>query len=68
MRNFFRMQQAEKCPVCGEDWPGDMFVGEKALAANPRSSNIVPRQSLAPTAATSDAGEESDDENNDDEG
>lgn len=25
------MQQAEKCPVCKAPWPGNKFVGEKAL-------------------------------------
>lgn len=28
------MQQAEKCPVCKIDWPGDKFVGEKAITAS----------------------------------
>lgn len=68
MPSFFRMQQAEKCPVCKEDWPGDMFVGEKALTAKPRSGNAVPRQSQAPSHAPSDLGEISEDDNNDDEG
>ena len=31
MRNVFRVQQAEKCPVCKEDWPGNQFVGERAI-------------------------------------
>ncbi|KAJ9225697.1 hypothetical protein DTO207G8_4618 [Paecilomyces variotii] len=31
MRNFFRMQQAEKCPVCKADWPHNKFVGERAI-------------------------------------
>lgn len=35
------MQQAEKCPVCKQDWPGDKFVGERAIAAtNRRQSRI----------------------------
>ncbi|KAJ5131121.1 uncharacterized protein N7515_007160 [Penicillium bovifimosum] len=66
MRNFFRMQQAEECPVCGKEWPGDMFVGEKALAANARPRN-APRQSQAAHATPSDAGEEPEDENDDEE-
>ncbi|RAL04472.1 non-structural maintenance of chromosomes element 1 family protein [Aspergillus ibericus CBS 121593] len=31
MRNFFRMQKAEVCPVCKIPWPGDRFVGERAI-------------------------------------
>ncbi|THC99171.1 hypothetical protein EYZ11_001346 [Aspergillus tanneri] len=31
IRNFFRMQQAENCPVCKNSWPGDKFVGERAI-------------------------------------
>lgn len=64
MRNFFRMQQAEKCPVCKEDWPGDMFVGEKAITANPRSSHAVPRVS---SAAPSDLGVNPETDNDDNE-
>ncbi|RHZ65246.1 hypothetical protein CDV55_105561 [Aspergillus turcosus] len=30
-RNFFRMRQAEQCPVCKAPWPGDKFVGERAI-------------------------------------
>ncbi|EAL86524.1 hypothetical protein KXW98_005744 [Aspergillus fumigatus] len=29
--NFFRMRQAEQCPVCKAPWPGDKFVGERAI-------------------------------------
>jgi len=37
------MQQTEKCPVCKQDWPGDKFVGERAIAAvNRRQSRNVP--------------------------
>ncbi|KAJ5551624.1 hypothetical protein N7535_000431 [Penicillium sp. DV-2018c] len=67
IRNFFRMQQAEKCPVCAVEWPGNLFVGEKALSANSRSSNVGTRQSLA-AATPSEAGEASEDENTDNEG
>ncbi|KAJ5241746.1 DNA repair protein Nse1 [Penicillium citrinum] len=43
VRNYFRMQQAEKCPVCKQDWPGDKFVGERAIAAvNRRQGRNVP--------------------------
>ncbi|KAE8389508.1 Nse1 non-SMC component of SMC5-6 complex-domain-containing protein [Aspergillus alliaceus] len=33
IRNFFRMQQAEQCPVCKAPWPGDKFVGERAITS-----------------------------------
>lgn len=36
MRNFFRMQQAEQCPVCKAPWPGDKFVGERAITTSER--------------------------------
>ncbi|KAF7596477.1 hypothetical protein BBP40_001349 [Aspergillus hancockii] len=32
-RNFFRMQQAEQCPVCKAPWPDDKFVGERAITS-----------------------------------
>ncbi|KAJ5152772.1 uncharacterized protein N7482_009250 [Penicillium canariense] len=40
VRNFFRMQKAEKCPICKADWSGDKFVGERAAveANRPRQS------------------------------
>ncbi|KAJ5774878.1 hypothetical protein N7457_009774 [Penicillium paradoxum] len=68
MRNFFRMQQAEKCPVCKEEWPGDMFVGEKAITVNARSSNAVPQRSQISSAAPSELREDSGDGNNATEG
>ncbi|KAJ5961170.1 Zinc finger RING-type [Penicillium vulpinum] len=70
MRNFFRMQQAEKCPVCKKEWPGDNFVGERALTVNSRLSNAVPpvpQQRESSPAAPSALGEISDDENDIDE-
>ncbi|OKL62105.1 hypothetical protein UA08_02146 [Talaromyces atroroseus] len=36
VRNFFRMQQAERCPVCKIEWPGDKFVGERAITTSER--------------------------------
>lgn len=30
------MQQAEKCPVCKAAWPGDKFVGERAVTSTDR--------------------------------
>ncbi|KAJ5110624.1 hypothetical protein N7532_001159 [Penicillium argentinense] len=50
VRNFFRAQQAEKCPICKQDWPGDKFVGERAVAAsNSRQSRNVPQESVPPS-------------------
>ncbi|KAL4801792.1 Nse1 non-SMC component of SMC5-6 complex-domain-containing protein [Aspergillus unguis] len=41
MRNFFRVQKAEQCPVCRAPWPGDKFVGERAVASGQnRRSNV----------------------------
>ncbi|PKX89453.1 non-structural maintenance of chromosomes element 1 family protein [Aspergillus novofumigatus IBT 16806] len=36
-RNFFRMRQAEQCPVCKAPWPGDKFVGERAITTTDTS-------------------------------
>lgn len=58
------MRQAEKCPVCHLEWPGDRFVGERAVtAANRRQSSNVPRMSEAPSTAPNgrDDGSEEDD-------
>jgi hypothetical protein len=30
------MQQAEQCPVCKAPWPGDKFVGERAITSTER--------------------------------
>ncbi|EKV08604.1 DNA repair protein Nse1, putative [Penicillium digitatum] len=65
MRNFFRMQQAEKCPVCQKEWPGDKFVGERALSAHLRPSNATPRQRQSSSAAPSALSDNSEDENDD---
>ena len=67
MRNFFRMQQEEKCPVCHNDWPGDRFVGERALTVRSRPSNAAPEQRESSPAASSGLGEISADDNDDDE-
>ncbi|BCS25518.1 uncharacterized protein APUU_50229S [Aspergillus puulaauensis] len=45
MRNFFRVQKAEQCPVCRAPWPGDKFVGERAVVTtgqNRRSGGARP--------------------------
>jgi len=30
-QNFFRVQKANKCPLCRTEWTGKDFVGEKAV-------------------------------------
>jgi hypothetical protein len=58
------MQQAEKCPVCKEDWSGENFVGERAVedASRPRTS-INPRLTEAtPDLPNGDAGASEDSE------
>ncbi|KAL4919695.1 Nse1 non-SMC component of SMC5-6 complex-domain-containing protein [Aspergillus aurantiobrunneus] len=58
MPNFFRMQKAEQCPVCRAPWPGDRYVGERAVAAqnkrisNVRQSAVGPSTQLSSTQAT----------------
>ncbi|KAJ5116699.1 hypothetical protein N7456_001047 [Penicillium angulare] len=46
MRNFFRIHRAEKCPVCKQDWPGDKYVGERAVRAMNRKRTSDARQSI----------------------
>ncbi|KAL6231881.1 hypothetical protein BDW75DRAFT_31535 [Aspergillus navahoensis] len=64
MRNVFRVQKAEQCPVCSAPWPGDKYVGERAVSSGQRRSNV--RQSgVGPstqlTHATDDMSEEDSD-------
>ncbi|KAL2842048.1 Nse1 non-SMC component of SMC5-6 complex-domain-containing protein [Aspergillus pseudoustus] len=50
MRNFFRVQKAEQCPICRAPWPGDKYVGERAVGsgqgrqsiAQPRRTGVAP--------------------------
>ncbi|KAJ0419204.1 Nse1 non-SMC component of SMC5-6 complex-domain-containing protein [Aspergillus carlsbadensis] len=51
MRNFFRVRRAEQCPVCRAPWPGDKYVGERAVqTGQARRSNVQPRRSgVAPS-------------------
>ncbi|KAI9374188.1 Nse1 non-SMC component of SMC5-6 complex-domain-containing protein [Aspergillus egyptiacus] len=60
MRSFFRVQQAEQCPVCRAPWPGDKFVGERAItsqknrrASNSRRSAVGPSTQLSSTQLSS---------------
>ncbi|KAJ5261299.1 hypothetical protein N7478_011894 [Penicillium angulare] len=46
MHNFFRIHRAEKCPVCKKDWPGDKYVGERAVRAMNRNRASDARQSI----------------------
>ncbi|KAL2833739.1 Nse1 non-SMC component of SMC5-6 complex-domain-containing protein [Aspergillus cavernicola] len=62
MRNFFRVQKAEQCPVCRAPWPGDKFVGERAIVPtqNNRSSNQR-RSAVGPSTQLSQAEEDMED-------
>lgn len=66
IRNFFRMQQAEKCPVCKADWPGDKFVGERAITSTEqprgsrRSTNTNSQRRSGAGASIEDDGEDED--------
>lgn len=62
------MQQAEKCPVCKEEWPGDQFVGERAIAAQQGRRPItaaVPRETAPPSSMPNGHHNASQDENGD---
>ncbi|KAJ5798395.1 uncharacterized protein N7503_007691 [Penicillium pulvis] len=66
-RSFFRMQRAEKCPVCKKDWPGDKFVGERAVtSASRRQTNA--RQAPALAAPNGDASSSEDASGEEEEG
>ncbi|KAL4904176.1 hypothetical protein BDW74DRAFT_185811 [Aspergillus multicolor] len=63
MRNFFRVQKAEQCPVCRSPWPGDKYVGERAISSGQRRSNARPSgvgPSTQLTQATDDMSDETD--------
>ncbi|KAJ5770912.1 uncharacterized protein N7511_002963 [Penicillium nucicola] len=70
MRNFFRMQKGENCPVCKEGWPGDHYVGERAFAARAQPRSIAQPDSQVPYSSmpNGDEEEESDEENSDEDG
>ncbi|OQD80305.1 hypothetical protein PENANT_c037G11738 [Penicillium antarcticum] len=69
MRNFFRMQQGENCPVCKEEWPGDHYVGERAFAARAQPRSIAHPDSQVPSSGMPNGDDEgSDEENTDEEG
>ncbi|GKZ24793.1 hypothetical protein AbraIFM66951_001768 [Aspergillus brasiliensis] len=55
MRNFFRMQKSESCPVCKNAWPGDKFVGERAVTMSDPAAQRA-RRSAANTRQQADAG------------
>ncbi|KAL4877853.1 Nse1 non-SMC component of SMC5-6 complex-domain-containing protein [Aspergillus karnatakaensis] len=59
MRNFFRVQKAEQCPVCKAPWPGDRFVGERAVVqGGQRRGGNVRRSGVAPATQGTVNGEE----------
>jgi RNA polymerase subunit RPABC4/transcription elongation factor Spt4 len=66
------MQQAEKCPVCKAPWPGDKFVGERAITSTEQSvqarrrSHNRPRESGTGSSLQNvDGADDSEDEPND---
>lgn len=72
MRNFFRMQQAEKCPVCKADWTHNKFVGERAITTTEqyqqgkRRSGNSQHQSNAAASASAVERDEQEQEDEDD--
>jgi hypothetical protein len=58
------MQQAEKCPVCKEDWSGESFVGERAVeeASRVRPSTNVRQRTQDTPEADGDSGAPEDSE------
>jgi hypothetical protein len=59
------MQQAEKCPVCKEDWSGESFVGERAVEEASRvrpSTNVRQQTQDTPDSSDGDAGAAEDSE------
>ncbi|EED14220.1 FAD dependent oxidoreductase superfamily [Talaromyces stipitatus ATCC 10500] len=70
IRNFFRMQQSERCPVCKAEWPGNRYVGERAITTTEqymqgrrRSQNTAAaRQSVINSQINGDEEEEEEDE------
>ncbi|KAF9885547.1 hypothetical protein FE257_012753 [Aspergillus nanangensis] len=80
IRNFFRVQQAENCPFCKEEWPGDKYVGERAItttdrhqqgkrrSTNTQRSSGVGASSQLPSQVDGENEDDNEDENeNDDE-
>lgn len=61
------MQQAQKCPVCKQDWPGDKFVGERAIAASNRRQSRTAPQSSAPVSTQRRSKDGMDDEDDSEE-
>ncbi|PWY85036.1 hypothetical protein BO70DRAFT_428601 [Aspergillus heteromorphus CBS 117.55] len=56
IRRFFRMQKADTCPVCKKQWPGDKFVGERAITSTApsgqrrrRTTNNEPQAEAGPS-------------------
>ncbi|KAK2873963.1 hypothetical protein FQN49_001966 [Arthroderma sp. PD_2] len=50
-RNFFRLQQAEVCPVCKTNWTGECHVGERAINSQPSQGRSRPSVARADNAA-----------------
>lgn len=45
MANFFRMQRNRDCPVCGQGWDGEHYVGEKAITNSEKHRQSRSRKS-----------------------
>lgn len=56
IRNFFRMQQSERCPVCKAEWPGDKYVGERAITTTEQYMQGRRRSGNTAAARQSNAG------------
>ncbi|KAL2863951.1 non-structural maintenance of chromosomes element 1 family protein [Aspergillus lucknowensis] len=67
MRNFFRVQKAEQCPVCRAPWPGNKFVGERAITSgqNRRNNNPPRRSAVGPSTQETQLTQSSDPVNED---
>ncbi|RDW84048.1 non-structural maintenance of chromosomes element 1 family protein [Aspergillus mulundensis] len=64
MRNFFRVQKAEQCPICRAPWPGDKYVGERAISSGQRRSNVRP-SGVGPSTQLTQATDEMSEEESD---
>ncbi|EAW12229.1 non-structural maintenance of chromosomes element 1 family protein [Aspergillus clavatus NRRL 1] len=67
-RNFFRMRQAEQCPVCKAPWSGEKFVGERAITSmnnrsvqnNRRMTNTQRESDIGPSTQVTSLAEDGD--------
>lgn len=50
------MQQSERCPVCKAEWPGDKYVGERAITTTEQYMQGRRRSGNTAAARQSNAG------------